>query len=78
MEEEAQRKARLARRKGRDEEEGEEGGGLELTLPQVKLGVPVLQRLRRQYIQLQRLEPSGAGRVREGFIGFLNAAFEEM
>ncbi|OBT45675.1 hypothetical protein VE00_03945 [Pseudogymnoascus sp. WSF 3629] len=79
MEEEAQRKVRLAGKKGRrDEDETEEGGGLELALPQVKLGVPVLQRLRRQYIQLQRLEPSGAGRVREGFIGFLNAAFEEM
>lgn len=79
MEEEAQRKARVARRKGRRDEDGEqEEKGLELVLPQARLGVPVLQRLRRQYIQLQRLEPSGAGRVREGFVGFLNAAFEKM
>jgi protein KTI12 len=78
MEEEAAKKERLKGRKGKGDEGEEEEGGLELVLPQARLGVPVLQRLRRQYIQLQRLEPSAAGRIREGFVGFLNAAFEKM
>lgn len=78
MEEEAAKKERLKGRKGKGDEGEEEEVGLELVLPQARLGVPVLQRLRRQYIQLQRLEPSAAGRIREGFVGFLNAAFEKM
>ncbi len=80
MESEEEKKERLKstkkKGKGHYEEEVDEAG-LMLPLPQKKLGVPVLQRLRRQYIQLQRLQ-TGGGRLKEGFVGFLNAAFEKM
>lgn len=84
MEDEARKKDRKKTKKGKGhyEEEVEEEGLL-LRLPQVKMGVPLLQRLRRQYIQLQRLQQGQGGqlagsRVKEGFVGFLNSAFEKM
>jgi protein KTI12 len=67
------------RRSHYDEDEApKEEEGLFVKLPSKKLGVPVLQRLRRQYTNLQRLEQGSSARVREGFVAFLNSAFEEM
>lgn len=81
-EKKARGKAKKTKGKGHYEEEVEEEGLL-LQLPQVKMGVPLLQRLRRQYIQLQRLQQGQGGqlagnRIKEGFVGFLNSAFEKM
>lgn len=81
-EKKARGKAKKTKGKGHYEEELEEEGLL-LQLPQVKMGVPLLQRLRRQYIQLQRLQQGQGGllagnRIKEGFVGFLNSAFEKM
>ena len=75
-------KGKKVKVKGHYEEEVEEEELL-LQLPQVKMGVPLLQRLRRQYIQLQRLQQGQGGqlagnRIKEGFVGFLNSAFEKM
>jgi protein KTI12 len=61
-----------------DDDEQEEDTSMQLQLPQSKLGLPALQRLRRQYISLQRVTPSGAGRIKAGFIGFLNTSFEDI
>lgn len=84
MEDDAQKQERLKKKGSKqkpkshyDEEEAEEEG-LTLQLPQKKLGVPVLQRLRRQYIQLQRMQPTESRRIKEGFVAFLNQSFDKM
>lgn len=84
MEDESAKQERLKSKgkkqkpKGHYDDEEAEDEGLTLTLPQTKLGVPVLQRLRRQYIQLQRMQPTEGTRVKEGFVAFLNQSFEKM
>ncbi|MCJ1251421.1 hypothetical protein MMC30_008654 [Trapelia coarctata] len=56
---------------------GESGGEVkvgELTveLPASPLALPQLQRLRRQYISLNRQNGVAVGRIRESFVGYLN------
>jgi len=62
---------------------GEEGGivdvgGMEVQLPGKVIGLPALQRLRRQFIGLNRGTPLPEKRTRESFIGYLNGEFEKM
>ncbi|CZT08378.1 related to KTI12 (TOT4) protein [Rhynchosporium agropyri] len=63
-----------------------EGGGevnvgdgeeeLIVELPANQVGLPALQRMRRQFISLNRRDSVPVKRIRESFIGYLNAAFE--
>lgn len=62
---------------------GEGGGevllddGLVVELPQNPVALPALQRLRRAFISLNRTQGTvGLGRIREGFVGFLNDGFQ--
>ncbi|KAL3428229.1 RNA polymerase II elongator complex subunit [Phlyctema vagabunda] len=62
-----------------------EGGGLldfgermELELPSNPVGLPALQRLRRQFISLNRQNSVPVKRIRESFIAYLNQSFEAM
>jgi len=61
---------------------GESGGtitlekGLVLELPMTTVGVPQLQRLRRQYIGLNRQNGVARERIRESFVGWLNDSFQ--
>lgn len=62
---------------------GEEGGSVdvgefEVQLPGKVVNLPGLQRLRRQFIGLNRGTPIPAKRIRESFVGYLNGEFEKM
>lgn len=62
---------------------GEEGGvvefdDLEVQLPGKVVNLPVLQRLRRQFMGHNRGTPIPTKRIRESFIGYLNGEFEKM
>tara|TARA_R110002060_G_scaffold43142_1_gene54608 strand:- start:533 stop:1222 length:690 start_codon:yes stop_codon:yes gene_type:complete len=63
-----------------------EGGGevnvgdateeLVVDLPANPIGLPALQRLRRQFISLNRRDAVPVKRIKESFVGYLNDAFE--
>jgi protein KTI12 len=55
-----------------------EGAGEELLveLPANPIGLPALQRLRRQFITLNRQNAVPVKRIRESFVGYLNDSFE--
>lgn len=65
-----------------------EGGGevtvsdgdeeLLVELPARQVGMPALQRLRRQFIGLNRTNPVPVKRIRESFVGYLNDSFEAL
>lgn len=55
--------------------EGEEEA-LVVELPANPVGLPALQRLRRQFITLNRQSAVPVKRIRESFVGYLNASFE--
>lgn len=62
---------------------GEEGGvvqaaELEVQLPGKVVNLPVLRRLQRQFIGLNRGTPIPAKRIRESFIDYLHGEFEKM
>ncbi|RDW68318.1 chromatin associated protein KTI12 [Coleophoma crateriformis] len=63
---------------------GEGGGlldfdeGLLVELPSNPIGLPALQRLRRQFISLNRQNAVPVKRIRESFTAFLNQSFEAM
>lgn len=63
---------------------GEGGGlldfdeGLLVELPSNPIGLPALQRLRRQFISLNRQNAVPVKRIRESFAAFLNQSFEAM
>jgi len=63
---------------GGGEVEVGEGSGEELVveLPANPVGLPALQRLRRQFISLNRQNAVPVKRVRESFVGYLNDSFE--
>ena len=54
--------------------EGNEGPVVEL--PANPVGLPALQRLRRQFISLNRQNAVPVKRIRESFVGYLNDSFE--
>jgi len=55
-----------------------DGDGEELVveLPANSIGLPALQRLRRQFISLNRQNAVPVKRIRESFVGYLNDSFE--
>jgi protein KTI12 len=55
-----------------------EGGGEELVveLPANPIGLPALQRLRRQFISMNRQNAVSVKRTRESFVGYLNDSFQ--
>jgi len=57
-----------------------EGGEEELVvcLPAREVGLPALQRLRRQFIGLNRRDAVPVNRIRESFVGYLNDSFEAL
>ncbi|MCJ1438665.1 hypothetical protein MMC27_008055 [Xylographa pallens] len=60
---------------------GEGGGAIllaegTLELPAHPLSLPQLQRLRRQYIGLNRQRPLAKNRIRENFVAYLNNSFQ--
>lgn len=67
--------------------EGEEGGEVEvsvsdnkkfmLQLPARKVSAPELQRLRRQFIALNRMNAVGVTRIKESFVEWLNDSFQD-
>ena len=52
------------------------GEGLIVGLPAEPLGLPALQRLRRQFIALNRKTTIPVKRLRESFVGYLNDYFQ--
>jgi protein KTI12 len=63
---------------GGGEVEVGEGGGEELTveLPANPIGLPALQRLRRQFISMNRQNAVSVERIQESFVGYLNDSFQ--
>jgi protein KTI12 len=53
------------------------GDDLEVDLPTNPTSLPQLQRLRRQFIQLNRQHNLSKARVKGLFVGHLNDAFEQ-
>jgi protein KTI12 len=49
---------------------------LVVELPANPVGLPALQRLRRQFISLNRQNAVPVKRIRESFVGYLNDSFE--
>jgi protein KTI12 len=49
---------------------------LVVELPANSVGLPALQRLRRQFISLNRQNAVPVKRIRESFVGYLNDSFE--
>lgn len=52
------------------------GDELSVELPAEGVGLPALQRLRRQFITANRQNGVGVERIEESFVGYLNDAFE--
>lgn len=52
------------------------GDELVVELPGNPVGLPALQRLRRQFISLQRTNAVTVGRIKETFVRYLNDSFE--
>jgi protein KTI12 len=52
------------------------GEQLNVELPANPIGLPALQRLRRQFITLNRQNAVPVKRIRESFVGYLNDSFE--
>lgn len=62
---------------GGEVEVGEAGSkDLVVELPSNPIGLPGLQRLRRQFISLNRQNAVPVKRIRESFVGYLNDSFE--
>jgi protein KTI12 len=64
---------------GSDKVDGEEGERerLVVELPANRtVGLPALQRLRRQFIALNRQNAVSAARIKESFVGYLNDSFQ--
>ncbi|KAH6724594.1 RNA polymerase II Elongator complex associated protein-like protein Kti12 [Leptodontidium sp. MPI-SDFR-AT-0119] len=55
---------------------GEAAEELIVELPANPIGLPALQRLRRQFISLNRRDAVSVKRIKESFVGYLNDAFE--
>lgn len=53
-----------------------EGDDLVVDLPAKPIGLPALQRMRRQFISLNRQNAVPVKRIRESFVGYLNDSFE--
>lgn len=53
-----------------------EGESLVVELPANPIGLPALQRLRRQFITLNRTNAVPVKRIRESFVAYLNDSFE--
>lgn len=51
---------------------------LVVELPANPVGLPALQRLRRQFISLNRQTAVPASRIRESFVGYLNDSFQAL
>jgi protein KTI12 len=49
---------------------------LDVELPANPIGLPALQRLRRQFISLNRKDAVPVKRIKESFVGYLNDSFE--
>lgn len=45
-------------------------------LPSIPIGLPALQRVRRQFISLNRKDSVPVRRIKESFVGYLNSSFE--
>lgn len=56
--------------------ENSKGDELVVELPGDPVGLPTLQRLRRQFISLQRTNPVTVERIKETFVRYLNDSFE--
>lgn len=56
----------------------EAGEELIVTLPAKEMGLPALQRLRRQFISMNRQNSVSVKRIRESFVGYLNDSFESL
>ncbi|TGO16363.1 hypothetical protein BTUL_0029g00540 [Botrytis tulipae] len=56
--------------------ENSKGEELVVELPGDPVGLPALQRLRRQFISLQRTNPVTVERIKETFVRYLNDSFE--
>lgn len=56
----------------------EAGDELVITLPAREMGLPALQRLRRQFIGLNRQNAVPVKRIRESFVAYLNDSFESL
>lgn len=55
----------------------DEEGGLVVELPAGReVGLPALQRLRRQFIALNRQNAVSVARIKESFVGYLNDSFQ--
>ncbi|PBP18244.1 putative Protein kti12 [Diplocarpon rosae] len=54
---------------------GEEGEELVVELPSHPIGLPALQRLRRQFIAFNRKDAVPRERIKAGFVGYLNDTF---
>lgn len=52
------------------------GENLFVILPTKPVGLPMLQRLKRQYINLNRTNTVPRSRILEGFVGYLNDSFD--
>ncbi|KAH8646050.1 RNA polymerase II Elongator complex associated protein-like protein Kti12 [Tricladium varicosporioides] len=57
---------------------GEGGDELVVELPASVVGLPALQRIRRQFISLNRKNAVPAKRVRESFVAYLNDSFQSL
>ncbi|KAH6672918.1 RNA polymerase II Elongator complex associated protein-like protein Kti12 [Halenospora varia] len=57
---------------------GEGGDELVVELPASVVGLPALQRIRRQFISLNRKNAVPAKRIRESFVAYLNDSFEAL
>lgn len=53
-----------------------EAEDLDVELPANPIGLPALQRLRRQFISLNRKDAVPVTRIKESFVGYLNDSFE--
>ncbi|KAH8820037.1 RNA polymerase II Elongator complex associated protein-like protein Kti12 [Xylogone sp. PMI_703] len=58
-----------------EEGKDEDDSGLVVELPANPIGLPALQRLRRQFITLNRQTSVPVKRIRESFVGYLNDSF---
>lgn len=58
-----------------EEGKDEDDSGLLVELPANPVGLPALQRLRRQFITLNRQTAVPVKRIRESFVGYLNDSF---
>lgn len=57
---------------------GKDTGVLNIELPANPIGLPALQRLRRQFISMNRQSAVSSARITESFVAYLNGSFEAL